>query len=134
MPSISYLPLFQSASYACSVGASLIGASYGCWVIGPVELELEYGSCDRIACISFFKVLTFLIIQSNPASAIMQATPSTAPTAAPTTVEVLLESDHLDEVAVVVDVTVTVVVASVAFESFEVVVAPGITLSMKRPR
>lgn len=90
---------------------------------------MEYGSCDRMACISFFKVLTFLIIQSNPASAIMQATPRTAPTAAPTTVVV-----SLDGVAVMVDVTVAVVAASVEFEPFEVVEVPGITLSMKRPR
>lgn len=99
-----------------------------------VELELEYGSCDCMACISFFKVLTFLIIQSNPASAIMQATPRTAPTAAPTTVVVLVEFGSLDEVAVTVAVTVDVVVASVEFESLEMVEVPGITLSMKRPR
>lgn len=90
---------------------------------------MEYGSCDRMACISLLRVLTFLIIQSNPVSAIMQATPRTVPTAAPTTVVVLL-----DGVAVMVDVTVAVVAASVEFEPFEVVEVLGITLSMKRPR
>jgi hypothetical protein len=105
--------------------------------MGVVELELEYGSCDCMACISFFKVLTFLIIQINPASAIMQTTPRTAPTTAPTTVVVLDEFASLDEVAVMVVVTVDVVAASVEFESFEmveVVEVPGITLSMKCPR
>lgn len=82
-----------------------------------------------MACISFLKILTFLTIQSNPASAIIQATPRTVPTAAPTTVVVLLDGD-----VVMVDVTIAVVAALVESESLEVVEVPGITLSMKRPR
>ena len=107
-----------------------MGALYGCWVMGAVKLELEYGSRDCIACNSVFKVLTFFIIQSNPASAMMQATPRTAPTTAPTMVVALVELGSLDVVAVMVDV----VAALVEFDSFEVVKVPGITLSMKRPR
>ena len=96
-------------------------------------LELEYDSCDRRDCISLFKFLTFLVIQSRPVNAIMQATPRTAPTAAPTTV-VVFESESLDGVAVTVDVTVAVAAVSVEFESSEVVEVPGITLLMNCPR
>ena len=90
-------------------------------------LEVEYDSCDLSICISFFRLLTFLIIQIRPANAIMQATPRTAPTAAPTTVVV---SESLDGAAVTVDVTVAVAAASVEFESSDVVEVPGITLLM----
>ena len=93
---------------------------------------LEYDSDDLRFCISFFRLFTFLIIQIRPAKAIIQATPRTAPTAAPTTVVVLLES--LDEVAVTVDVTVAVAAASVEFESSEEVEVPGIALLMNCPR
>lgn len=93
-------------------------------------LELEYDSCDLSDCISFFRLFTLLIIQIRPANATIQATPRTAPTAAPTTVVVLPES--LDGVAVTVDVTVVVAAALVEFESSEVEV-PGITL-MNCPR
>jgi hypothetical protein len=70
------------------------------------------------------RLFNLLIIQINPTNAIKQATPRTAPTAAPTTVVVLLEFESLDGVAVTVDVTVAVA-------SVEV---PGITLLIKRPR
>lgn len=98
-------------------------------------LEPEYDSCDLSTCISFFRLLTFLIIQMRPASAIIQATPRTAPTAAPTTV-VVFESESLDGVAVTVDVTVAVAAASasVEFESSDVVEVPGMTLLMNCPR
>lgn len=93
-----------------------------------------YDSCDLSNPISFFRLFTFLIIQRSPTNAITQATPRTAPTAAPTTVVVFV-SESLDGVAVTVDVTVAVVVASVEFESPEVVVeVPGITLLISFPR
>jgi hypothetical protein len=96
--------------------------------------EPEYDSCDLSDPISFFRLFTFLIIQSSPTKAITHATPRTAPTAAPTTV-VVFESESLDGDAVTVDVTVVVVAESVEFESPEVVVeVPGITLLIKRPR
>ena len=94
-------------------------------------LEPEYDSCDLSVCISFFKLLTFLIIQIKPANAIIQATPKIAPTAAPTTVVVF---ESLDGVAVTVDVTVAVAAASVEFEESEVVEVPGTTLLMNFPR
>ena len=94
-------------------------------------LEVEYDSCDLSICISFFRLLTFLIIQIRPANAIMQATPNPAPTAAPTTVVV---SESLDGVAVTVDVNVAVAAALVEFESSDVVEVPGITLLMNCPR
>lgn len=106
-----------------------MGALYGCSAMGVVELGLEYSSRDCMVWISFFKLLTFLIIQRNPASAIMQATPRTAPTVAPTTVVILFEG-----LAVMVDVLVDVVVVVDEFESFEVAEVPGYTLSLKRPR
>lgn len=96
-------------------------------------VEPEYDSCDLSICISFFKLLTFFIIHIRPASAIMQATPRTAPTAAPTTV-VVFGSESLDGVAVTVDVTVAVAAASVEFESSDVAEVPGITLLMNCPR
>jgi hypothetical protein len=130
VPSISYLALFQSASYACAVGPVLCGDLYGCWVVGA--LEPEYDSCDLSECISRFRLFTFLIIQTIPANAIKQATPRTAPTAAPTTVVVLFEPEGGD--AVTVDVTVAVVAASVELESLEMVEVPGTKLLMKRPR
>lgn len=63
----------------------------------------------------------------------MQATPKTAPTAAPTTVVVLLESDSADAVVVIVVVAVVVAFVSVVFVLFEVADEPGMTPSMKRP-
>lgn len=63
----------------------------------------------------------------------MQATPKTAPTAAPTTVVVLLESDSADAVVVIVVVAVVVAFVSVVFVLFEVTDEPGMTPSMKRP-
>jgi len=100
--------------------------------MGALELEAEYDSCDRSAPISFLKLLTLRIIQSNPAKAMMQARPSTAPTAAPTTVAVLLTFESSEAVSVMIDVTFAVAVA----ESLEVieVEVPGTTLSMKRPK
>jgi hypothetical protein len=91
---------------------------------------LVYDSCDLSDCISLLRLFTLLIIQINPTNAIKQATPRTAPTAAPTTVVVLLDPESLDGVAV----TVAVMVASVEFESPEVVEVLGIALSIKRPR
>jgi hypothetical protein len=96
---------------------------------GALAPELEYDSCDPSDFISLFRLLTFRIIQIMPPNAIMQATPRTAPTAAPTTVVVF---ESLDGVAVTVDVTVAV--APVEFESPDVVEVPGTTLLMNRPR